>query len=615
MGWHEKAWLGVNYLKYCEVAAASGDRQAEQLGQGLREVLRGSRDRLTLECVSPSGKNPRWFSVEISAFQIEASRRGAVMSCTEITERKRAEASLHDQVEFEKMVSEISSFFVKLSPGQVDRGIEYALQLIGKHFKLDRGYVYQFTGEGYRAKVTHQWSREGVESQKDRLQEVDLKGYPWYLERLYRQGVLYVSEVAKLPPEAAAEKEELQTQGVCSLLDIPLKKSGRIFGFMGFDTVRKKEAWDEKQIILLKVVVELIASALSRNQAEEKIRQLSFYDSLTGLYNRHFLEEEAYRMDTERQFPLSVIMADLNGLKLVNDTYGHSVGDEMLEHVAEKLKQSCREEDVIARWGGDEFVILLPQTGEREAYAVCSRINSNCSRLFVREVPVSLVMGVATKTSGDKDLEQLLGEAERKMYQHKLEESRSEKSAVLKALLKALEQKSYETKEHTRRMQEIAEKIGSRLQLPKSEQKRLSLLITLHDIGKINLPEELLTKEAPLTAEEWKKVREHPEAGYRIARATEEFAHVAEEILSHHERWDGKGYPRGLQGEEIPLLARITAIADAYEVMTRHRPYQEALSWEEVAREFEKGAGNQFDPELIEIFLQILEEERVYHSP
>jgi HD-GYP domain-containing protein (c-di-GMP phosphodiesterase class II) len=216
-----------------------------------------------------------------------------------------------------------------------------------------------------------------------------------------------------------------------------------------------------------------------------------------------------------------------------------------------------------------------------------------------------MAIGVASKTRPDELLMKILQEAENSMYKQKLTESRSTKSAVVKALLKTLEAKSYETEAHTRGMQQIARLIGKELNLPDAEMSRLKLLITLHDIGKINIAEEILTKKNQLTTEEWETIKKHPEIGYRIARATEEFAHVADDILAHHEKWDGSGYPQGLREKTIPFLARITAIADAYEVMTNGRPYKAAMTTKEIAAEFDRCSGTHFDPALVEIFLSI----------
>lgn len=346
-----------------------------------------------------------------------------------------------------------------------------------------------------------------------------------------------------------------------------------------------------------------------RKMAENEIRYISFHDKLTGLYNRAYLEEEMQRLDTSRQLPLSVVMVDLNGLKLVNDTYGHSTGDRMLKEAAVLIRNSCRKEDLAARWGGDEFVILLPKTTEEKAWSLCSRITKGCQDLFVEDVPLSMALGAAVKCDHGTDLATVIREAEDVMYKKKLTESRSAKNAVLSALLKTLAEKSYETEAHTRNMQKVAQKIGSQLELPESELSRLDLLITLHDIGKINIPEEILTKKSSLNDHEFEMIKKHPEIGFRIAGATGEFAHVAEEILSHHEQWDGSGYPRGLKGRQIPLLARITSIADAYEVMSNGRPYKKAFSEDQIIREFIKCSGSQFDPDLVDIFLKIIHQQ------
>ncbi len=346
-----------------------------------------------------------------------------------------------------------------------------------------------------------------------------------------------------------------------------------------------------------------------RKKAEDKIKYLSFHDKLTGLYNRAYLEEEMSRLDSERQLPISIIMADLNDLKLINDTYGHSKGDEMLKKTAEILERSCRKEDIIARWGGDEFVVLLPKTFRNEAQRICDRINENCYEEFIEDLPLSIALGVATKDNIEKDLEVVLKSAEDEVYNQKLAKKQGDNSNILDTLLKTMKTRSYETESHISQMQELAYKIGDKLQLTDSELDRLGLLIKLHDIGNIKVPKEIMEKRKPLTEEEWEIIKKHPETGYKIANATVEFSHIAKEILAHHERWDGNGYPRGLDGEKIPLLSRIVSIVDAYSVMTTGRPYKEPLSTKFAISEIRENAGTQFDPELVKIFMGVLEED------
>ena len=363
---------------------------------------------------------------------------------------------------------------------------------------------------------------------------------------------------------------------------------------------------DENYIVVLSAGIDITES----RKMEEELRYLNFHDKLTGVHSRNFLEKEIERLDIATQLPISVIMVDVNGLKLVNDTYGHERGDELLRCAAQVLKASCREQDVIARFGGDEFVILLPETSWKEAQKVCQKIRSKAKGVFVEEVPLSLALGLATKESREESLTEVLRRAEDEMYRQKLAETRSSRSAIINALLNTLETKSYETQLHTQRMQKVGLAIAERIQLPDTEVNRLKLAIILHDIGKITLPEEILKKTGPLLPEEWELIKKHSESGYRIVRATPEFAHVAEEIWSHHEWWDGSGYPRGLEKEEIPLLARIIARADTYEVMRYGRPYTKALSQEEIVAELKRSAGTQFDPELVEVLLLLIQLEK-----
>ncbi len=346
-----------------------------------------------------------------------------------------------------------------------------------------------------------------------------------------------------------------------------------------------------------------------QKQAEERLRYLSFHDGLTGLFNRRFLEQELARLDVPGELPLSLIMVDINGLKVVNDTYGHTLGDEMLEEAAAVLAGACREDDILGRWGGDEFLLLLPRTGAHEAELVCRRIESRCRGLKVGDMPLSMGLGAATRTDFRQPVAQVLQEAEDAMYRRKTTERQSHRRSVLDALLGALAVRSLETEQHVRNMQRVAALIGRRAGLPASELERLSLLVSLHDIGKVGLPEEALTRAGPLTHEEWELVKKHPEVGHRIAGNTPDVAHVADDILSHHERWDGGGYPRGLAGEQIPFLARIVAVADAYEVMTNGRPYKQPMSPEQVRQEFVDCAGRQFDPSLVQLLLQLLDRE------
>ncbi len=344
-------------------------------------------------------------------------------------------------------------------------------------------------------------------------------------------------------------------------------------------------------------------------EEKKEIEYQAFHDQLTDCYNRRFFEEEMKRLDTKRQLPISIIMADINGLKIINDTYGHSTGDDLLVKTAETLNDSIRQEDILARWAGDEFVILLPHTKKQKAQKIVKRINGKNKKLGVKDIPISIGLGVATKNKVNQNIKKVLEEADDNMYQNKLLESRSASNKIVQNLLNTLATKSSETRKHAMRMTRLAHDLGEELSLTLSELNSLSLLATLHDIGKTTISEDILTKAGKLTEKEWQIIKEHPERGYKIAFSSEEFTVVAEEILHHHEHWNGNGYPDGLAGEEIPYLSRIISIIDAYDVMTNDRPYSKAVSKEEALAEIKDCAGSQFDPELAHEFIELKKSE------
>lgn len=351
-------------------------------------------------------------------------------------------------------------------------------------------------------------------------------------------------------------------------------------------------------------LVLIFRDVTEEQQRAQEITYLSYYDKLTGLYNRAFFEEQLKRLDQPRQLPLSLIMGDVNGLKLTNDVFGHEQGDQLLIRIAKILKECCRAEDVVARWGGDEFVILLPQTPNKTAEKICRRIKEACDEASSNTIQLSIALGCATKIKDTDDIMQVLKKAEDYMYKNKLLISKSLRSSIVASIQKTMYEKSHESEAHAHRLGQYCKEIGYLLGLPENEINDLELLALLHDIGVVVVKDNILNKDGPLTEDEWLEIKKHPEVGYRIAQSVPELASIAEYILTHHERWDGQGYPQGLKGEDIPMLSRILSVVDAYDAMIHHRAHRATLTKDEAVEELLANAGTQFDPDIVDIFVK-----------
>ena len=340
-----------------------------------------------------------------------------------------------------------------------------------------------------------------------------------------------------------------------------------------------------------------------RKKAERELMYMNYHDQLTGLYNRRFFEEELKRLDTERNLPISIIMADVNGLKLFNDAFGHAEGDKLLVKAAEIIRKELREDEILARLGGDELVILLPRTDSEEANKIVNRIRASISNIRLKSIELSISFGWATKNSADQHMNDILKNAEDYMYRNKLFESPDIREKRIKAIINSFYENNSEEEQHSKRVSSLCEATGAAMGMDEAALKELRTLGLLHDIGKIAIDNSILNKSDQLTKEEWNEIRRHPEIGYRILSSVNDMAELAEFILAHHERWDGKGYPKGIKGTDIPLQARITAVADAYDAMTSKRAYRDPLPESAAVDELEKNAGTQFDPEIVRVFI------------
>ena len=368
---------------------------------------------------------------------------------------------------------------------------------------------------------------------------------------------------------------------------------------------RSKEYTDHNYLCMIEDIT-------ARKKAEEEILYLSYYDQLTGLYNRRFYEEELKRINTSRNLPITIVMADVNGLKLTNDAFGHELGDNLLKQIARIFKKECRSEDIIARIGGDEFVFLLPKTDGKEAKKILDRISHAVAEKQRENLICSVSFGWATKHSMTEDIRKVFMRAEDYMYRNKLEESTNMRSETIKLITKTLYQKNRREQLHCERVSKLCELLGNALRMSPEAVKELKMAGLLHDIGKIGIDETLLGKRGKLTESEWADMKRHPEIGYHILRSVNEFAPIAQYVLLHHERVDGKGYPRQLKDEDIPVQSKIISIADAYDAMTSHRSYREDFSLSEVIEELKRNSGTQFDPEILKVFIDQILKQRIW---
>ncbi|SMC50381.1 HD domain-containing phosphohydrolase [Sporomusa malonica] len=406
---------------------------------------------------------------------------------------------------------------------------------------------------------------------------------------------------------------------ITSALGIPLLSSSGVVGVIGMTTIDEDKHLGIVEKELLSRFAELASIALDnaklytasqkeiaeRIRIEDELRFISTHDYVTGLYNRAKFEEELKLWETAGA-AYCLLVCDVDGLKLINDSLGHHVGDAVLLAAAQVLKAASPEGSLVARVGGDEFAIAARRTGANCAEDICLKIQAAVAT-FNQANPqhlLSISTGYAIKQSPTDTIASLLKSADDAMYREKLHHGYSVRSSIVQGLLKALEARDYITEGHADRMQDIASELGTAIGMTDREVAQLRLIAQFHDIGKVGIPDRILFKKGRLTPQEFTDMKRHCEIGHRIALSVPELSHIAEYILSHHEWWDGNGYPRGLKGTEIPLECRIIAIADSYDAMTNNRPYRKALTYEEAKAEIKNFSGKQFDPHLVEVFIK-----------
>jgi diguanylate cyclase (GGDEF)-like protein/PAS domain S-box-containing protein len=341
-----------------------------------------------------------------------------------------------------------------------------------------------------------------------------------------------------------------------------------------------------------------------RKISEQKINYASKHDVLTGLPNRTYFDTVIRRLDQPKNYPLSISIVDIDGLKLINDTYGHDVGDETILTFAKLLSTSCKDNSFIARIGSDEFGVVFAKSNQKHFEDLKDKVFDEISKIKIKDIPLSASCGTAIKTTESQQIEDILVEAENDMYAQKTLHNQSSRNQVIMALFDSLKDKYEAERDHSDRVSAYCLAMGEKLNLTTQEKLELEFAGRMHDIGKITIPDSILKKPGKLTSEEWVIMKNHTINGYQILKSADKYSNLADYALTHHERWDGKGYPKGLSKEDIPLFSRIIAIADAFEAMTADRPYRKAMDSIDAIKELYRCSGSQFDPNLVDVFVK-----------
>ena len=339
---------------------------------------------------------------------------------------------------------------------------------------------------------------------------------------------------------------------------------------------------------------------------QKKIDYLAYHDALTGVYNRRYFDQMLKKLDTPDNLPISILSCDVNGLKLTNDAFGHGAGDKLLRRMASIMTKVCRKEDIVARVGGDEFFILMPRTDEDTARRISTSIKELAKKGQTYAIDESISVGQETKTRPEETLGTVIKKAESKMYRVKTFEAPERRDNSISIILQTLHQKRPHERAHARHVSVICCGIAKKMGLSDHEIAEIKVVGLMHDIGKVAIPDAIFSKKGKLTDEEYSEVKRHCEIGFRILSASVDMAHIAKIVLAHHERFDGTGYSSGMRGEEIPLQARIVAVADAYDAMTSERPYRQPIERNAALKEIAENKGTQFDPAVADAFLRMM---------
>jgi diguanylate cyclase (GGDEF)-like protein len=470
-----------------------------------------------------------------------------------------------------------------------------------------------------------------------------------FIGPLQKIGILSAAYIAKQPIVIHEPQEHPQWESgpwlhpiMRQMLSVPLAMQGEVEGALCLFNKTNHEPFSSEDVDTLSTLAVHAGVAIDNARFVEKMEQQAITDSLTGLSNHmEFQKRLGEEIDRGRRYhkEFSLLMFDLDHFKMVNDSYGHQMGDAVLKEMASVLKGCLRSVDLVFRYGGEEFAVILPETSEESA-----KIISECIRQTIADssygmgsnnsLMITVSIGLSSFPQDADQREELIATADQALFSAKrsgrnrvavyrnvldslMDNSpvklenylRDSQMKMLKDLAEIVDAKSPYTKGHAEAVARYAMRFAEKLKLDEQEKKKLGFASLLHNIGVVGIPTKLLNKQGPLTQEEREIINSHPTLAQMLIKQTEQLASALPAILYHHERYDGHGYPNGIKGEEIPYLARVLSVVDAYNAMISARAYRPRLTKTEAIAELEKNAGTQFDPEVTAAFITFLEQE------
>jgi len=549
--------------------------------------------------------NDKVFETRKFPVSIDQNKTGVGGIIRDITTEYRQQETINRISETNRIIAQCMMKPFADIQEQLDYALHEALNITGSQY----GYIYLFD-EATKEFSLNSWTK-GVMGdcailEKQTKYHLDKTGI--WGEVVRQRRPIIINDFDTPNPL----KKGYPTGHVCirKFMSLPIFENDKIVAVIGF--ANKESDYSYNDIQAMTLLMSGVWIATKKKEKEEETEDMAYHDYLTGLYNRRFFEEEFMRRNSEDSggYPIAIIMGDVNGLKMYNDTFGHLEGDKALKDIVSRIKNHADKEDIIARLGGDEFAIIRCNTTKEEMDGYLDHIDKHVN--YDEEKPekeqLTISFGYSIQRKKEDSLDDLMKEAEAFMYNRKYYSSRSTRSTTVNVIMEALFTKSEREKKHSERVGLICKGIAEKMHLGRRIIDRVKVVGFLHDIGKIGISEEILNKDGKLDANEWEIMKLHPAKGARILENTVEFYDIADVVLFHHERFDGSGYPKGLKGAEIPLMSRIMAVADAYDAMTNTRSYRKAMSPEDAVNELRKYAGSQFDPEIVSVFVGSLEE-------